>query len=323
MPKVSIGLPVYNGQNFLAKTLEALLAQTEVDFEIVVSDNCSRDTTPQIVQEFAAKDLRVKYFRTDRVLPPSENHTRTFKLSSGKYFKWAAHDDLHAPEFLERCVGVLERDSSVVLVYPKVVVIDSHDRQLHEYKYKLRTDAPNPSTRFGALVNVNHRIHGAYEIYGLMRSDAVRAIPPEGNYPRGDSVFLTRMALLGRFHELPQVLFYSRQHETRSVRQLPGQMKSGRARLHKYIGTGPVPPLEWWDPSKKGVIDFPEWRIAKEYLLSIRDAPISTWEKFKCLLQMARWLIKKGFLKLIRDLLLATEQFVVRTPKITKPTPAQ
>jgi glycosyltransferase involved in cell wall biosynthesis len=323
MPKVSIGLPVYNGEGFLAKTLEALLAQTERDFEIVVSDNSSRDATAQIVQEFAARDQRVKYFRTDRVLPPSENHTQTFKLSSGKYFKWAAHDDIHAPEFLERCLEVLERDPNVALVYPKVVVIDSQDRQLHEYKYKLRTDAQSPSTRFGALVNANHRIHGAYEIYGLMRSDAMRAIPPEGNYPRGDSVFLARMALLGKFHQIPEVLFYSRQHETRSVRQLPGQMKSGRTRLHKYIGTGPVPPLEWWDPSKKGVINFPEWRIAKEYLLSIRDAPISSWEKLKCLFQMARWFAGKGFLKLVRDLLLATEQFLVGLPKTPKPTPAQ
>jgi glycosyltransferase involved in cell wall biosynthesis len=318
MPKVSIGLPVYNGEAFLAETLEALLAQTESDFEIVVSDNASRDATAQITREFAEKDSRVKYFRTDRVLPPSENHTRTFELSSGTYFKWAAHDDIHASTFLECCLEVLERDPTVVLAYPRVTIIDSQGRQLHEYTYKLRTDAPSPATRFGALVRANHRVHGAFEIYGLVRSEVLRSVPPEGNYPRADSVLLARLALLGRFHQVQEVLFYSRQHETRSVRQIPGQMKGGRTRLHKYLGTGPVPPLEWWDSSKKGVIDFPEWRIAKEYFASIKNAPISTGERCKCLVEMAQWLASKGCLKLARDLVLAAEQYLVGAPQATQ-----
>ena len=318
MPEISVGLPVYNGEAFLTETLEALLAQTEPDFEIIVSDNSSRDATPQIAREFAARDSRVKYFRTDRVLPPSENHTRTYQLSSGKYFKWAAHDDIHAPTFLERCLEALERDRTVVLAYPKVTIIDSQGRHLHEYNYKLQTDAPNPSTRFGALVRANHRVHGAFEIYGLVRSEAFRCVPPEGNYPRADSVFLARLALLGRFYQLPEVLFYSRQHETRSVRQLPGRMKNGRTRLHKYIGSGPAPPLEWWDPSKKNVIDFPEWRIAREYFASIKNASISTGERSKCLVEMAQWLVTHGCLKLARDLVLAGEQYLVGTPEATQ-----
>src|SRR5689334_670071 len=117
MPTVSIGMPVYNGEAFLAEALEALLAQTMSDLEIVISDNNSSDRTGQIAQEFASRDSRIKYSRTDRVLPPAENHTRAFQLCSGKYFKFAAHDDLHAPTFLERCITVLEQDPSVVLVY--------------------------------------------------------------------------------------------------------------------------------------------------------------------------------------------------------------
>jgi glycosyltransferase involved in cell wall biosynthesis len=288
MPRVSIGIPVHNGEAFLAETIEALLAQTSPDLEIVISDNASRDATPEIAQRFADRDSRVKYSRTDRVLPPAENYTRAFRLSCGDFFKFAADDDLHAPTFIERCLEVLERDPTVVLAYPKVRIINSHGEAIKDYNYKLRTDAAEPVSRFGALVRTNHRMHGAYEIFGLIRAEALRKIPPQGNYPRADSVMLVRLALLGRFYEVPEVLFFSREHEKRSVRQLPDRVKSGRSRLSRYIGTGPVPPLEWWDPSKKGVINFPEWKIAKEYFASIDRAPIPALERFKCSLQMGR-----------------------------------
>lgn len=314
VPTVSIGMPVFNGEAFLATTLEAFLAQTMPDFEIVVSDNASRDATSQIAQDFAKRDSRVKYFRTDRVLPPAENHNRAFRLSCGRYFKWAAHDDFHAPTFLERCLEVLERDTTAVLAYPKVTIIDSQGNRLHDYSYKLRTDAPDAPTRFGALVRANHRIHGAFEIYGLMRSEALRSIGPQGSYPRADSVVLARLALLGRFCEIPEVLFFSREHEKRSVRELPSRIKGGRTRLHKYIGTGPVPPLEWWDPSKKDIIDFPEWRIAKEYLVAVRDAPIRAADRLRCLMEMFYWLVMR-WPKLGRDLVIAAEQLLVGPPK--------
>ncbi len=314
MPEVSIGIPVHNGEAFLAETLEALLTQTIQDFEIVISDNASQDATPLIIQEFAKRDSRVKFSRTDRILPPAENHNRVFRLARGRYFKWAAHDDIHGPAFLERCLEILRRDTTVVLAYPKVTIIDSQGRRLHDYTYKLRTDAPDARTRFGALVLANHRIHGAFEIYGVMRSEALRSVGPQGSYPRADSVLLARLSLLGRFCEIPEVLFFSREHENRSVREIPSRIKNGRTRLHNYIGTGPVPPLEWWDPSKKGVIDFPEWRIAREYLAAVRHAPISTRDRLECLAEMAHWLVIR-WPKLGRDLIIAAEQLLVGPPK--------
>jgi glycosyltransferase involved in cell wall biosynthesis len=314
LPAVSIGIPVRNGEPFLTTTLEALLAQTMEDFEIVVCDNASSDATPQIAQEFAKRDSRVRYFRTEQILRPADNHNRAFHLSRGKYFKWAAHDDVHGPTFLERCLEVLERDPTTVLAYPRVAVIDSQGRHLHDYTYKLKTDAPDAPSRFGALVRANHRIHGAFEIYGLMRSEALHGAGPQGNYPRADSALLARLALRGKFREIPEILFFSREHQTRSVRQVPSHVKNGRTRLHKYIGAGPVPPLEWWDPSKKGVIDFPEWKIAKEYLVAVRDAPIDIRDRLLCLLEMLHWLVMR-WPKLGRDLLIAAEQLLVGPPK--------
>ncbi len=317
MPCISIGLPVYNGEAFLAQTLDSLLSQTVTDFELIISDNVSKDRTPEICASYARRDSRIKYSRTDKSLRPGENYNRTLELSSGKYFKWAAHDDLCAPTFLEKCLEVLETDPSVVLAYSKVKVIDSEGGEIEDYTYKLATDSPSVSERFGSLVRANHRIHAAYEIFSLIRGETLRSIPRKGNYARADSVVLARLSLRGRFYQVPEVLFLSRDHGGRSVHVLPARTRSGRTRLHRYIGTGPLPPTEWWDPAKKGKIDFPEWRIAKQYISSIRDAPLTSSDRTRCAFQIALWLAG-SWPKLGRDLVIAGEQALMGAPQANR-----
>ena len=64
-PLVSIGVPVYNGERLLGRTLESLLAQTYTHLEIIISDNASTDSTPAIAREFADRDPRVRYVRNE------------------------------------------------------------------------------------------------------------------------------------------------------------------------------------------------------------------------------------------------------------------
>src|SRR5512139_3267591 len=116
-PRVSIGVPVYNGENFLKDALDSLLAQTFKDFEIVIADNVSTDQTEEICRSYAAKDARIRYYRNETNIGAGPNHNRVFELSRGEYFKWVCHDDMCAPEFLERCIEVLDRDPSVVLCH--------------------------------------------------------------------------------------------------------------------------------------------------------------------------------------------------------------
>jgi glycosyltransferase involved in cell wall biosynthesis len=313
MPLVSIGVPVYNGADYLPDTLTALLGQSWRDLEVVISDNLSTDGTSEICRKFASANARVRYHRTERLLPPAENHNRTFELSTGQYFKWAAHDDLCGPEFVEQCVRVLEADPSVVLCYPHATIIDEDGRSLMPYSYSISTGDPRASRRFGSLVCADHRFHGAFEIYGVIRSDALRSIPPMGNYARGDSLILARLALLGRFHELEQVMFYSRDHASRSVRTLPARKANTRTRLSRFIGVGPLPPVEWWDPSRRDKLNFPEWRVLKEYAISVERAPIPRSEKLACCGWLARSLWSYSP-KLARDVIIAAEQLIMGKP---------
>src|SRR5579875_956335 len=107
-PHVSIGVPVYNGERYLAQALDSILAQTFSDYEIIISDNGSTDATPDICRMYAAQDPRIKFHRHDHNRGSAWNYNRVFELSSGTYFGWLSHDDVYDPRFLERCVEVLD-----------------------------------------------------------------------------------------------------------------------------------------------------------------------------------------------------------------------
>ena len=93
-PRVSMGLPVYNGARLLPQALSCLLGQTLGDFELIICDNASTDETQQICVEHAARDHRIRYVRNERNLGANAN----FNLKMGSHFV----DFAHAIERLER-----------------------------------------------------------------------------------------------------------------------------------------------------------------------------------------------------------------------------
>ena len=113
MPRVSIGLTVFNSERYLDESIQSLLSQTFQDFELIISDNASTDRTKDIALTYAARDHRVRYVRNRMNIGVAGNFNQVFRLSSGEFFKWAAYDDLCAPDFLFRCVEVLDRSSTM------------------------------------------------------------------------------------------------------------------------------------------------------------------------------------------------------------------
>jgi len=123
-PLVSIGIPIFNAEEFLADALESLLGQTLGDFELLISDNASTDGTEEIGRAFAARDPRIQYVRNTQNLGASPNFNRVLEMARGKYFKCAAHDDLCEPTYLEKCVSVLEGDKEAVHCFTGTKLID-------------------------------------------------------------------------------------------------------------------------------------------------------------------------------------------------------
>ena len=109
-PRVTIGMPVYNGAALVGAALESILAQTLTDFELIISDNASTDATAEVCRSYAAKDRRIRYYRNEKNLGAAPNFNRVVELATNgvPYFKWAAHDDVIAPTFLEKCARVLD-----------------------------------------------------------------------------------------------------------------------------------------------------------------------------------------------------------------------
>jgi glycosyltransferase involved in cell wall biosynthesis len=321
-PRVSIGMPVRNGQKYIREAIDSILAQTFTDWELIVCDNASTDATEQIVRDYVARDPRIRYHRNPADIGPAANHNLGVELSRGEYFRWHAHDDMIAPRYLEECVKALDADPSIVCVYPRTTIIDDRGAFLENYDFQLKTDSPEPSKRFAQLVLVKHRRHRAVEIFGLMRASALRQTPLEGSYARGDSVLIVRMALLGPYVELEPRLFLSRSHPSQSMQQLPSRLKDDRGRplFSSVLGTGPLPPPEWWDAKLKGKITFPEWRLMREYFFAVADSKLPAVEKAKCYGIMCGWTVL-NIPKLARDCIVALEQFLSPVMDRLRPEP--
>lgn len=139
LPRVSIGLPVYNGELFLANALESLVSQTFSDFEIIISDNSSTDATAEICREYAIKDLRIRYVRQACNIGSFANFDYVLKVSVGEYFMWAAADDVRRPEFIDSLVTILDANSCLVCAMTDVEVVDASGHRLrHENLDRIR-----------------------------------------------------------------------------------------------------------------------------------------------------------------------------------------
>ncbi len=231
MPLVSIGLPVFNGEAYLERAVRAILAQSFTDFELVVCDNASTDRTPEILARLAADDVRLRVHRNAENIGAAPNWNRVFTLSRGRYFKWAASDDVHEPTFLERTVAALEADPGVVLAHSRTRLVDENEHDLvfdslsgcyRDRAGNLRVGPPpagrassdDPVERFTDLFLRTIR---CTDIFGLIRADVLRQTPLHRSYYSSDKALLTELALRGRFHEVPEPLFMKRDHDRTSL----------------------------------------------------------------------------------------------------------
>jgi len=204
-PLVSIGLYLYNGQRFIREALDSVLNQTFTNFELIISDNASIDRTAEIAEAYARRDNRIRYYRAEKNMGPGWNMRRVYELATGNYFKWAAVDDLLEPEFLRRCVEILESDPGCVLAHTRTKEVDENRTFIKNYVTPMRTDYADPVVRFREMLHTGG--DKCYQIYGVMRMSALRQLPPQGSYVNADGVLLVRMSLLGRFYEVPEYLF--------------------------------------------------------------------------------------------------------------------
>ncbi len=287
-PRVSVAVPVYNGERYLAEALESLLTQTYEDFELIVCDNASTDRTGEIARSYAAQDKRVRYACNEENLGAHRNFRRSFELSSGEYFRWASADDLSGPELLTRCVEVLDREPRVVLAYPKTRFIDERGRCFSDYDDGLHLQSPKARERFRQVLK---RLRRCNALYGLMRAEVMRRTRLLGTYMAADVVFLAELSLYGTFWEVPEFLFYRRFHPDAASSMNEAQLRAF------YYPDNPHQSRMW------------QWRHLWEYLHAVWHAPLNVPDKLHLqLLLVRRALVNSD--TLARELFGATRQLL-------------
>lgn len=261
--KVTIGLPVYNGDDYLVDAIESLLNQTYRNFELIIADNGSTDGTEQICTSYAATDQRIHYMRSEENRGATWNYNRLVPLAQGQYFRWAAHDDLCESTHLEACVDVLENNPDVVLAFPQTVLIDADGEPIEFYPNRLNLIAPQPHVRLRQLL----RGPGLCSpVFGLIRLDVLKRTTLIESYADSDRVLLAQLALRGRFLEVQQPLFLRRMHPKTSV----ASNLDFKSRL------------AWFDPQRRARLTFPKWRRFGGYTSAIAGSELNLSERLHC-----------------------------------------
>ena len=151
-PRLTIALPVYNGEKYVAESLEALLGQSFTDFELIISDNASTDSTGDICRRYEKQDSRIRYFRQPRNIGLAPNVNFIVGQASGELYKEASHDDLYARNLLESCIEALDEYPQVVLAHSWTAKVDGSGNVTEAYEYPLTTATPRAPERFRSML---------------------------------------------------------------------------------------------------------------------------------------------------------------------------
>jgi glycosyltransferase involved in cell wall biosynthesis len=306
-PRLSVGLPVYNGEQHLGEAIESLLGQSYEDFELIISDNASTDGTADICRSHERQDSRIRYIRQPRNIGLSPNHNFVMQQSRGSYFKWAAADDLYGRDLLKSCVDALDEDAEVVLAHTWEAVIDDAGTVTQAMDYPLATDSSRAPERFkGILFGYSGLFESSdptapgfvrldtngilrfCDFYGVTRTAVLRKVTPLGSYHHPDRIIACALALHGRFHISPDWQYFRRDTPNRTYNKTP--------KLRDRCEVN--------DPARKSRLLHPTARLAAEYFWgyidAIHRAPLSPADRRECYRYTTQWVLDRATNKIAR-----------------------
>lgn len=209
-PTVSVILPVYNGENYVRFAIESVLGQTLQDFELIVIDDGSADSTPEIVRSYGA---RVSYVRQSNTgVAGAFNHG--LRLANGRYISWLSHDDVFLPTKLEKQVNALNGITSHAVCYTDIQIINSRgdvmsEERLPEHDKK---EALRHVLTGGPICSASYSV-----MYDRRCIQEVGFYAKKWPYTQ-DVDMLAKFARRFPLIRVPEMLMQVREHENRGVR---------------------------------------------------------------------------------------------------------
>ncbi|WP_278235251.1 glycosyltransferase family A protein [Isoptericola sp. AK164] len=274
-PRVTIGVPVHDGERYLPRALAALERQDVDDFAVVVADNASTDGTQEIARAVAARDPRFSYVRHEANIGGGRNAAWLLDHARSPLFAWAYHDDVREASWLRRSVEVLDdAGTAAVCAVPRVVLVDSQDREVGHHKDGDAdlADGMAAAAPHRRLATVLRRMVGQVG-FGLMRTAAARGAGGVSVSTAGEMVLPAALSLAGRLEVVPERgLLQIRVHEGRHG----GDRASEAA---------------WVDPSRPRTV-FPYSRSTALLLQAVASAPLDRAERARCAATvLGRWTV--------------------------------
>lgn len=277
---VSIGIPIYNGEYFLISCLESILGQTHNNIEVIISDNASTDQTEAICKRYAERHRCIQYSRRDKNYGAAANFNYVFEKCRGKYFKWAAHDDLLAPTYVEQCVAALEANPDAVGAQSQTVLIDEAGERLQPAGssdgfvdragrcWPEPLDDPSlaetrdPVARFRGIIET---FKLDTSVFGVYRREVMARTALQLPFWGADKVLIAELCLHGTMQLVREELFFRRCHSAQAS-ALPMRDRSA-----------------WLDTGRRYVLFRTQAEALTSYIAAIARSNLNWSQKAECL----------------------------------------
>lgn len=201
MPLISVGMPVLNAEKTIGVAIQNLLAQTFHDFELVICDNASEDSTAKMVEAFAKEDSRVRLVKFDERVDIRLSFKRAFENTSAPYFMFAPADDRWYAEFMEETLAALEPNTELAACTGKVAFFEDD-----QFSHISKGTAPLMDDNDKNLVRyLTDPVENA-RAFSLIRREALIGAFPDVTYPGWDFQLIARTMAHGKYFEIDKVL---------------------------------------------------------------------------------------------------------------------
>ncbi len=302
LPKVSIGIAVWNGEAFLEKTLRSLLQQDYQNIEIIILDNQSTDSTQQICQELAALDSRVRYILDEKTRDVMSAQIKVAQIASGDFYMVACDDDWYEPSYISRLMNIIAQDPEIGIAYAGMGFIDEVDNKSASYPMQFFKCSDKPHKNFKRYLTQRNPVP---IIFGIVRKnlhlDALDFYRrPDGRGWDHDNLYVMRLLTQTRVEGAPEILFYYRQQDRDLLYKKRNQYVSPQSplaiylnhALHQWAVTGAIKKIIDQSPFSKSEKFFLRAYNYQVFLYFIRfkylKEPIknsATWKKIKSYLK--------------------------------------
>lgn len=214
MKKVSIIIPVFNTEKYIAKAVESIINQTYSNIELIIVDDASTDSTYQICENYAQRDNRIRLYKNNSNLGMMANWNKALDYVTGEYWGKLDADDWWDITFVEKCVSILDVQHETGMVCGRYVIVDENDNIDFSSEYQLPLEFQNQSTDF--IWKVKQGPSGMFipnlsqQGNGLIRTEVLTKLGKYTLLPAGDTEYYYRIGAHYKIFFIDELIHFHR-----------------------------------------------------------------------------------------------------------------